>query len=103
MAFFRNSSKTIRVLQEALRRCNAFDLREDEGKLLSPEQTRKLNQFLGTYHISALKNYHGPGVEIDTGPVAPVSISKKSGRPKKLTPVPSRDLNGTRGGIYNTH
>ncbi|GFS74079.1 CCHC-type domain-containing protein [Nephila pilipes] len=38
---------------------------------------------LGTYHISALKDYHEPGVERDTGPVAPL---RKRGRLKKLPP-----------------
>ncbi|GFU30804.1 hypothetical protein NPIL_620201 [Nephila pilipes] len=41
------------------------------------------DQVLGTYHISALKDYHEPGVERDTGPVASL---RKRGRPKKLPP-----------------
>ncbi|GFT31263.1 retrovirus-related Pol polyprotein from transposon 17.6 [Nephila pilipes] len=41
------------------------------------------DQVLGTYHISALKDYHEPGVERDTGPVAPL---RKRGRLKKLPP-----------------
>ncbi|GFS89428.1 transport and Golgi organization protein 1 homolog [Nephila pilipes] len=41
------------------------------------------DQVLGTYHISALKDNHEPGVERDTGPVAPL---RKRGRPKKLPP-----------------
>lgn len=41
------------------------------------------DQVLGTYHVSALKDYHEPEVQRDTGPVVPL---RKRGRPKKLRP-----------------
>ena len=41
------------------------------------------HEVLGTYHVSALKDYHETVVERDTGPVAPL---RKRGRPKKLPP-----------------
>lgn len=40
------------------------------------------DQVLGTYHVSALKEYHQPEAERDTGPVAPL---RRRGRPKKTS------------------
>ncbi|GFU99634.1 40S ribosomal protein SA [Trichonephila clavipes] len=58
------------------------------------------DQALGTYHVSALRDYQEPETERNTDFVAPL---KKRGRPKKKNLlVPSRDVNGTRGGVYNT-
>ncbi|GFT24676.1 uncharacterized protein NPIL_30541 [Nephila pilipes] len=61
---------------------SAFELREDEVTYEIADPANP-DQVLGTYHISALKDYHEPGVERDTGPVAPL---RKRGRPKKLPP-----------------
>ncbi|GFU20579.1 hypothetical protein NPIL_435771 [Nephila pilipes] len=68
--FFENSKSSSRSPLEEIT-ISAFELREDE------------DQVLGTYHISALKDYHEPGVERDTGPVAPL---RKRGHPKKFPP-----------------
>ncbi|GFV20139.1 transposon Tf2-6 polyprotein [Trichonephila clavipes] len=51
------------------------------------------DQALGTYNVSALKDYQEPETERNTGFVAPL---RKRGCPKDLL-VPSRDVNGTRG------
>ncbi|GFT20547.1 uncharacterized protein TNCV_2183841 [Trichonephila clavipes] len=60
-----------------------------------------LDQALGTYHASALKDYQEPETERNTGFVAPL---KKRGRPKRnYLLVPSRDVNGTRGGGSVSH
>ncbi|GFS63026.1 CCHC-type domain-containing protein [Nephila pilipes] len=61
---------------------SAFELREDEVTYEIADPANP-DQVLGTYHISALKDYHEPGVERDTGPVAPL---RKRGRLKKLPP-----------------
>ncbi|GFX61143.1 uncharacterized protein TNCV_4565391 [Trichonephila clavipes] len=56
------------------------------------------DQAIGTYHVSALKDYQEP--ERNTVFVAPL---RKRGRPKRnYLLVPSRDVNGTRGGVCNT-
>ncbi|GFY12279.1 hypothetical protein TNCV_283821 [Trichonephila clavipes] len=58
------------------------------------------DQALGTYRASALKDYQEPETERNTGFVAPL---KKRGCPKRnYLLVPSRDVNGTRGGVCNT-
>ncbi|GFS83431.1 hypothetical protein NPIL_617891 [Nephila pilipes] len=69
--FFKKSLEEIAI--------SAFELREDE-EIADPVNP---DQVLGTYPISALKDYHEPRVERDTGPVAPL---RKRGRPKKLPP-----------------
>ncbi|GFS34858.1 eukaryotic translation initiation factor 3 subunit B [Nephila pilipes] len=61
---------------------SAFELREDEVTYEIADPANP-DQVHGTYHISALKDYHEPGVERDTGPVAPL---RKRGRLKKLPP-----------------
>ncbi|GFT75230.1 hypothetical protein NPIL_58741 [Nephila pilipes] len=61
---------------------SAFELREDEVMYEIADPANP-DQVLGTYHISALKDYHEPGVERDTEPVAPL---RKRGRLKKLPP-----------------
>ncbi|GFT32042.1 uncharacterized protein NPIL_671711 [Nephila pilipes] len=61
---------------------SAFELREDEVTYEMADPANP-DQVLGTYHISALKDYHDSGVERDIGPVAPL---RKRGRPKKLPP-----------------
>ncbi|GFU04486.1 40S ribosomal protein SA [Trichonephila clavipes] len=58
------------------------------------------DQALGTYHVSALKDYQELETERNTGFVAPL---KKRGRPKKkLSHGSEPRLNGTRGGVCNT-
>ncbi|GFS97547.1 uncharacterized protein NPIL_46891 [Nephila pilipes] len=61
---------------------SAFKLREGEVTYEIADPANP-DQVLGTYHISALKDYHEPGVERDTEPVA---LLRKRGHPKKLPP-----------------
>ncbi|GFS52675.1 uncharacterized protein NPIL_646361 [Nephila pilipes] len=75
---------------------SAFELREDEVTYEIADPANP-DQVLGTYHISALKDYHEPGVERDTGPVAPL---RKRGRPKKFPPgSESRRQRNQRGSL----
>ncbi|GFT94396.1 uncharacterized protein TNCV_2391751 [Trichonephila clavipes] len=58
------------------------------------------DQALGTYHVSALKDYQEPKTERNTGFVAPL---RKRGRPtKKLPPGSEPRRHRTRGGVCNT-
>ncbi|GFW69707.1 CCHC-type domain-containing protein [Trichonephila clavipes] len=59
------------------------------------------DQDLGTYHVSALKDYEEPETERNTGFVAPLK-KREDAQKRNYLLVPSRDVNGIRGGVCNT-
>ncbi|GFT37289.1 hypothetical protein NPIL_421781 [Nephila pilipes] len=97
--FFENPRKQCEFFKKPLEEIaiSAFELREDEVTYEIADPANP-DQVLGTYHISALKDYHESGVERDTGPVAPL---RKRGRPKKLPPGSElRRQQNQRGSLY---